>query len=61
MSTLANIFKQSASTRMIARPLTLKEVLRLRDGMQISKTFNSNYPYQTQIISNDKRILLALN
>lgn len=59
MSLSVKFPKQTVSTRMRARPLTLKEVLRLRDGMKISKTSDSNHPYQTHRI--DRRILFALN
>ena len=43
--------------RIRARPLSLKEVLQLRDGMKSSTT----EPYQIKKIANDKKILLALN
>ncbi len=40
-----------------ARPLNLKEVLLLRDGMKPSTA----QPYQIKKIANDEKILLALN
>jgi hypothetical protein len=50
-------FHNDAYSRIRARPLTLKEVLRLRDGMETSK----NWPYQIQKTANYKKILLVLN
>ena len=44
-------------SKIRARPLTLKEVLQLRDGIKFSRT----QPYQIQKIANYKKILLALN
>ncbi len=44
-------------SRIRARPLTLKEVLRLRDGMVTSR----NQPYQIQKTASNENILLALN
>ena len=50
-------FYHDGRSRMRARPLTLKEVLRLRDGMEIPRTL----PYQIQKTANNEQILLALN
>jgi len=50
-------FYHDGRSRMRARPLTLKEVLRLRDGMEVSRT----QPYQIQKTANNEKILLALN
>ena len=61
MRSSTKIFSQNNSTRMTARPLTLKEVLQLRDGMNITKASNPNYPYQTQLLPTHEGILLALN
>jgi len=46
---------------MGARPLTLKEVLCLRDGVEISGTPDLSYPYQSHKFANNETILLALN
>jgi hypothetical protein len=61
MGASTKFFIQNHSSRIKARPLTLKEVLRLRDGLKVSKCSGSNYPYPAQTFSTDKRILLALN
>jgi hypothetical protein len=50
-------FYNNIYSRNRARPLTLKEVLRLRDGMETSK----NQPYQIQKTANNEKIILALN
>ena len=50
-------FHYNSYPRIRARPLSLKEVLQLRDGMKSSTT----EPYQIKKIANDKKILLALN
>jgi hypothetical protein len=50
-------FKYTDDCRNRARPLSLKEVLQLRNGM---KVFN-NQPYQIKKIAYNKKILLALN
>jgi hypothetical protein len=50
-------FYNNGYYRIRARPLTLKDVLRLRDGMEITK----NQPYQIQKTANNEKILLALN
>ena len=50
-------FHNNGYSRIRARPLTLKEVLRLRDGLETSK----NQPYQIQKTANNEKILLALN
>lgn len=50
-------FRTNEYFRMKARPLTLKEVLRLRDGMGIAKA----QPYQIQKTAHNEKILLALN
>lgn len=50
-------FHNNGYSRIRTRPLTLEEVLRLRDGMETSRT----QPYQIQKLSNYERILLALN
>ena len=50
-------FQYNSYPRIRARPLSLKEVLQLRDGMKSSTT----EPYQIKKIANDKKILLALN
>ena len=42
-----------------ARPLTLEEVLRLRDGITAAKA--SDHPYQMQKVPPINNILLALN
>ena len=47
----------NSHSKIRARPLTLKEVLQLRDGIKFSRT----QPYQIQKIANYKKILLALN
>lgn len=49
--------RYTACSRVRARPLTLKEVLRLRDGMDIFRS----QPYQIKSIANNEKILLALN
>lgn len=46
---------------MGARPLALKEVLCLRDGIEISSIPDLSYPYQIQKFANHEAILLALN
>ena len=61
MSTSEKIFKQDDCFKIGARPLTLKEVLRLRDGTSICKVPESAYPYQKHKLSNNAQILLALN
>lgn len=50
-------FYYDERSRMRTRPLTLKEVLRLRDGVEPPRTL----PYQIQKTANNKQILLALN
>ena len=50
-------FNYNGYLRFRARPLSLKEVLRLRDGLETPKT----YPIQTHTIPNLKKILLVLN
>jgi hypothetical protein len=50
-------FHNNGYCRIRARPLTLKEVLRLRDGMEVVR----NQPYQIQKISNNEKLLLSLN
>ena len=44
-------------SKIRARPLTLKEVLRLRDGMEASTT----QPYQIHRTAKNEKIFLALN
>jgi len=61
MAISAKYSRKNDCFRTRARPLTLKEVLQLRDGMRISRAHDSGYPYQAQKLSNDDRILLALN
>lgn len=46
---------------MRAKPLTLKEVLRLRDGIGTSRGRKSGFPYHQQKISGNEEVLLALN
>lgn len=55
MKTLS--FFHDGRSRISARPLTLKEVLRLRDGMELPRT----QPYQILKTTNIEKILLALN
>jgi hypothetical protein len=50
-------FHNNGYSRIRARPLTLKEVLRLRDGMEAAK----KQPYQIQKTANNEKILLVLN
>ena len=47
------------SSKARARPLTLKEVLLLRDGIALPKTFP--YPYKIQKLSREERVILSLN
>jgi hypothetical protein len=61
MGASANFFRQNDCFRMKARPLTLEEVLQLRDGMVISKASESSQPYQIQKFSTGEKVLLALN
>jgi hypothetical protein len=61
MGISANLFIKKVFFSMRARPLTIKEVLQLRDGMEIPRTPDTNYPYQIQKVPSKKRILLALN
>ena len=61
MSTSSKIFDHNDFSKMGARPLTLKEVLCLRNGMEISSTPALSYSYQTQKFAINETILLALN
>ncbi len=61
MGTSSKIFDHNDYSKKGTRPLTLKEVLCLRNGMEISSTLNLSYPYQTQKFANNETILLALN
>jgi|GEM_PF-3314963 hypothetical protein len=61
MGASANSFKQNDCFKLRARPLTLKEVLRLRDGMSICKAPDSAYPYLKHKLANNNQILMALN
>ena len=47
----------NSHSKIRARPLTLKEVLQLRDGIKFSR----KQPYQIQKIANYKKIILGLN
>ncbi len=61
MVTSTKIFDPDDYSKMGARPLTLKEVLCLRDGIEISSIPDLSYPYQIQKFANHEAILLALN
>ncbi len=61
MSTSSKIFDHNDFPKMGARPLALKEVLCLRDGIEISSIPDLSYPYQIQKFANHEAILLALN
>ena len=61
MVTSTRIFDHDDHSKMEARPLTLKEVLCLRDGVEISSTPDLSYPYQLHKFTNNETILLALN
>ena len=61
MVTSTKIFDHDDHSKMEARPLTLKEVLCLRNGIEISSTLDLSYPYETQKFANNETILLALN
>jgi len=50
-------FNNNGYSKIRARPLTLKEVLRLRDGLEASRA----QPYQIHRTSKNEKILLALN
>lgn len=50
-------FHNNGYSRVRARPLTLKEVLRLRDGIVASRP----QPYKIHKTANNEKILLALN
>ena len=60
-SSKSKIFDHNGYSKIGARPLTLKEVLYLRDGMEISSTPDLSYPDQTQKFADNETILLALN
>ena len=53
--------KHTNLLKLEAKPLTLKEVLRLRDGLGAQKDPKPRYPYQKQKLANNDKILLALN
>jgi len=61
MATSSKIFDHTDYSKVGARPLTLEEVLCLRDGMEISSTPDLSYPYQIQKFANNEIIYLALN
>ena len=61
MSTLSKILNHNDFPKMGAQPLTLKEVLCFRDGIEISSIPDLSYPYQIQKSANHEAILLALN
>ena len=50
-------FQNNSYPKIRARPLTIEEVLRLRDGMEASRT----PPYQIYRTTKNEKILLALN
>ena len=59
MKTSAKIFSYNGQLHDRARPLTLKEVLRLRDGLGKSTFLKLNYSYKYKnIISNEKNLLV---
>jgi hypothetical protein len=55
------IIRHNNSLKVSAKPLTLKEVLRLRDGMATPKGPKPSHPYHKQELENNQSILLALN
>ena len=61
MATSSKIFDHNDCSKKGARPLTLKEVLCLRNGMEISSTPALSYSYQTQKFAINEIILPALN
>ena len=61
MAPSSKIFAHNNYSKKGARPLTLKEVLCLRNGMEISSTPALTYLYQIQKFAINETILLALN
>ena len=61
MATSSKIFDHNDCSKKGTRPLTLKEVLCLRGGVEISGTPDLSYPYQLHKFANNETILLALN
>jgi hypothetical protein len=61
MAISSRLLKHNEYFRVRAQPLTLEEVLHLRDGMGTPKAFGLNIPYQTKILASNENILLALN
>ena len=61
MATSSKIFDHNDCSKKGTRPLTLKEVLCLRNGIEISSTPDLSYPYEIQKFANNETILLALN
>lgn len=61
MAILSSLLKHNEYFRVRARPLTLDEVLHLRDGMGTHKALGLNIPYQTKILASNENILLPLN
>jgi|SaaInlStandDraft_3_1057020.scaffolds.fasta_scaffold320887_1 hypothetical protein len=53
--------KKQAHSAGRAKPFTLEEVLRLRDGVVPPKPSGSSFPYPFKIIACNEKILLALN
>ncbi len=61
MAISSKFVKHNEYSQVTTRPLTLDEVLRLRDGMGIQRPSDSPPLYQTKIIAFNERILLTLN